>query len=155
MKKPSLFPFINSLAICALCLGIAAFYYWDLTRFPPQPLPPLIAVPAVIDFGDIQGQDVVQGTSSIKNTTKKPVRLLHAVVSCSCSDVKLRQGELLPGETTELSVTWDLRGRTGTTAASLSIVYVLEDDLQQMLTINLRAKIIPSSQTESGILQTD
>jgi len=146
MKKRPLLLFINALSICCLCIGVAAFVYWDLTRFPPPPTLPLIAEPAVINFGDVRENDVVRGTSSIKNTTKKPIRVLHAIISCSCNDVKLKQGELLPGEATELSVNWDLRGRTGTTTASLEIVYVLDNEHQQILPIRLRANVVSSSE---------
>ena len=153
MKKPSLLPFINALSICLLSVSIAAFYYWDLTRFPPlppPPSPPLLAEPAVIDFGDIQEKDVVQGNviqgrATIKNTTDKPIRILHAIISCTCNNVRLRQGELFPGETTELSVDWDLRGRTGVTTASLVIVYVLDNDIQQFLSVGLKANIVSTA----------
>ena len=142
MKKPSLLPMIVASLICGLCLGVVGFHYWEMTRFSPPPQPPLIAEPAVIDFGNVQGQDVVQGTSSINNTTKKPIRILHVVVSCACGNIKLREGELLPGEATELSVDWDLRGRTGNTAASLAIVYVMDEDTQQVLTVKLKANVV-------------
>jgi len=66
------------------------------------------------------------------------------VVSCRCGDVQLRQGELLPGETTELSVSWDLRGRSGETKETLAILYVLDDDEQQFLSVGLRANVISS-----------
>jgi len=145
-KKPSLFPVVNALLVCCLCAGVAAFAYWDLTRFQ-QPLPPLIAEPAVIDFGDIQGIERVRGTTSIKNTTKQSIRILRVIVSCRCGDVNLRIGELLPGETTELSVSWDVRGRTGRTEETLAIAYVLDDGLQQqLLPVRLRANVVANSQ---------
>jgi len=146
MKKPSLLPIIIALSVCGSCIGIAAFFYWDLTRFE-HPLPPLIAEPAVIDFGEIQGQDVVQGMTSVKNTTKNSIRILRVVVSCSCGDVKLRQGELLPGETTELSMVWDVHGRAGMTESSLAVVYVLDNGLQHILPVQLRANIIANPLT--------
>lgn len=58
--------------------------------------------------------------------------------------MKLKQGELLPGETTELLVDWDVRGRTGLTGTSLAIVYVLDNEQQQILTVNLNADITAS-----------
>lgn len=64
MKKASLKPVIIALSICCLCISVAAFAYWDLTRFQQQQ-PPLIVKPAVIDFGKIEAQDSVRGTSSI------------------------------------------------------------------------------------------
>jgi hypothetical protein len=140
MKKASLTPLIIASSICCLCISVAAFAYWDLTRFQHIE-PPLVAEPAVIDFGKIEGQHTVRGTSSIKNTTKKPLRLLHAIVSCTCNDVKLKQGKLLPGETTELQVDWDVRGRNGLTGSSLAIVYVLDNEKQQILTVNLKADV--------------
>ena len=143
MKKKSLLPFVSALSVCCLCLSIAIFVYWDLTRFPTPLLPPLIAEPAVIDFGEIQGQGIVQGKSSIKNTTKQPIRILHTIISCSCNNVRLKQGELLQGEVTELLVDWDLRGRAGNTTVSLAVVYVLEgDDMQQVLPVKLRANVV-------------
>jgi len=141
MNKTSSLPIFVALTVCGLCVPVAAYTYWDLSQPQLSPLPPLVAEPSIIDFGDIQGQNVVRGTSIIKNTTEQPIRILHVIVSCTCNDVTLRQGELLPGKTTELSVDWDIRGRMGNTAASLAIVYVL-DDIQQILPVNLQAHVL-------------
>ena len=121
MKQPSLLSFFACLAVCGHCAAIAVYAYFD-----SPPLPPLLAEPVVIDFGDIQGQYIVHGTSKIKNTTKKPIQIIRVVVSCTCGDVTLKQGEFLPGATTELSAAWNVHGRSGTTSESFAIVYVLD-----------------------------
>jgi hypothetical protein len=41
-----------------------------------------------------------------------------------------------------LSVDWDVRGRSGVTAASLGIVYVMDNDVQQVLPVKLTANVV-------------
>jgi hypothetical protein len=143
MKNLHVLLSLASLTICGICTAVAIYTYLDLPR-----LPPLVAEPAIIDFGDIQGQDIVRGTSKIKNTTSQPIQILHVIVSCTCGTVTLKPGELLPRQSTELSAAWDLHGRSGNTSETLAIIYVL-DGKEQSLAVELRANVVASAETES------
>ncbi len=56
-------------------------------------------------------------------------------------EVNLKAGKLLPGESEELSVFWDTRGRQGDTSTFISVIYVAEDGTQQALHIDLKGRI--------------
>lgn len=142
MKRLKL-PFMICLAVCCLSSVMAIHAFRDLSHSPDFTVP-LIAEPAKIDFGIVR-EDLVRGSTILSNRSNKPLRLLHVLVSCSCSEVQLRQGELMPDETAVLSVALDLRGRRGTTGTSIDVVYVTQDGIQWTLPVTLRAMVEPEN----------
>ncbi len=135
MKKA--LPVYVSLAVCFMAVTVAAYHSWGLFQTPELLPPPLVADPPVIDFGTIE-DEIMHGSTFIKNVSKKPLRILHLLVSCSCSEAKLKAGELMPGQAEKLSVVWDTRGRQGETSTFISVVYVIDGETQQMLHVDLK-----------------
>ncbi len=139
--------------LCVTCFGlsvaIAVYAWYEPTRIsPPPPSSSLVAKPPVIDFGSIR-EGKVSGTSALTNVSKKPLRILHVFVSCSCSDVCLKEGIVPPGGSVELSVTWNTHGRLGKTKTSLSVIYFFDEieQYQQSLTVELRADVDGSTES--------
>ncbi len=141
MKKA--LPFYASLAVCFAAISLATYHCWGLLQTPEASQPPLMAEPPAIEFGMIE-EDIVQGSTLVRNVSKKPLRILHILVSCSCSEATLKAGELMPGQAEKLSVVWDTRGRQDETSTFISVVYVTDKEKQQMLHIDLKGRVMPT-----------
>jgi hypothetical protein len=65
------------------------------------------------DFGDIIRGDKVQTTFKIENVGSKTVKILDTKASCGCTVAIVSNAALEPGQTSEITVTFDSRGRQG------------------------------------------
>ncbi|HIB01009.1 MAG TPA: DUF1573 domain-containing protein [Phycisphaerales bacterium] len=72
----------------------------------------VVATPAELYLGEFSTSEKGSGTVSLKNTSDKPVTLLQAKASCGCTTSDFKSGTVLqPGETTEITVTMNGKGR--------------------------------------------
>ncbi len=62
---------------------------------------------SVIDIGTIKQYHPTQAVFKFKNTGGKPIIITNAKGSCGCTDIDYPKKPILPGETTEIIVTYD------------------------------------------------
>jgi len=86
-------------------------------------------------FADEAG--VVEHIFRVKNPTAKHVRVTEVRHSCSCTEGTIDSTELGPGETTDLHVRVDLRGRQGEFAAQC----IVANDTEEPWVYELRMRI--------------
>lgn len=65
------------------------------------------------NFGKIKAGDVVTTTFKFKNTGDAPLIIQNATASCGCTVPEKPEGPIAPGETGELKVQYDSRGKSG------------------------------------------
>ena len=72
----------------------------------------IVAIPETLDLGKFSTSEKGTGTVSLKNTGDEPVTITRAKASCGCTTSDFKNGTVLqPGESTDISVTMDGKGR--------------------------------------------
>ncbi len=61
----------------------------------------------IIDIGTIKQYNPTQAVFKFKNIGGKPIIITNAKGSCGCTDIDYPKKPILPGETTEIVVTYD------------------------------------------------
>ncbi|MCD6555913.1 MAG: DUF1573 domain-containing protein [Bacteroidales bacterium] len=61
----------------------------------------------IIDIGTIKQYNPTQAIFKFKNIGGKPIIITNAKGSCGCTDIDYPKKPILPGETTEIVVTYD------------------------------------------------
>ncbi|MBC8201407.1 MAG: ankyrin repeat domain-containing protein, partial [Planctomycetes bacterium] len=80
----------------------------------PEPLKSqvIVAIPATLDLGKFSTSEKGTGSVALKNTGDEAVTITRAKASCGCTTSDFKNGTVLqPGESTEISVTMDGKGR--------------------------------------------
>lgn len=72
-------------------------------------------------FGTIWHQDVPQFSLTVANGGMAPLRILRVQASCGCTAAEPGQYELGPGETTEVLVRYDSKGKQGKQTSTVTI----------------------------------
>jgi len=72
----------------------------------------IVATPAELDLGTFSTSETGTGSVSLQNTSDNPVTITRAKASCGCTTSDFKNGTVLqPGESTEISVTMNGKGR--------------------------------------------
>ncbi len=100
------------------------------------------------DFGPIREIDgKVSHTFTATNRSNKPVVILDIVASCGCTVPKFSRKPIMPGEKTEIDVTFDPAGRPGAVEKQMT-VYSAEREAIARLTIRAQVESRPRSVEE-------
>lgn len=92
------------------------------------------------DFGDIKSGDKVQHTFKVTNNGKTPLVLRKVKASCGCTASEPDKTNILPGETANISVTFDSRGRTG--RQNQSVTVYSNDPRKSTMLLRISASIL-------------
>ena len=84
---------------------------------PTDPIPlkdqVIVAIPETLDLGTFSTSEKGTGSVALKNTGDVPVTIARAKASCGCTTSDFKNGTVLqPGDSTEISVTMDGKGRS-------------------------------------------
>ncbi len=74
------------------------------------------------DFGDIYQGDKVEHTFEFKNSGTEPLILSNVIVTCGCTATAWTKKPIMPGETKELTVSFDSTGKVGRQNKVITIV---------------------------------
>lgn len=93
------------------------------------------------DFGDITQDDVVEHIFKFENTGKQPLIISNAKVTCGCTVPSYPKGEAIaPGETGELTVKFNSRGKMGRQNKIIRIVSNIGEERSIRITTNILPK---------------
>jgi hypothetical protein len=87
------------------------FIGFALAQFENEPK--VVILPMAYDFGDIIQDSVVTTYFVIANEGSDTLKITKVSASCGCTAVMPEKNELKPGESTNLKVTFDSKGKTG------------------------------------------
>lgn len=118
-------PIIASLLSVVLCVGAYADLKWDQTTIELHPTP-----------NDKQAI----GHFKYQNTGSTPVRFKSVHASCGCTTAQTQKDEVPPGQTGEITATFNIGDRTGT---QVKTVTVETDDPKNASTVLTLKTIIP------------
>jgi hypothetical protein len=80
------------------------------------------------DLGTIPNSGPVSRTFQVRNTGDGPLEIGGVSTSCGCTTAEIASREIMPGEATDLTVTYDPLTHDGATGEFMRIVYVRSND---------------------------
>lgn len=123
---------IRKLSIIFLLLSTLAF---------PQVMGPKAVVQkAEFDFGNINQNDIVKHSFTITNTGDDILKISDIRASCGCTAATPEKKELKPGESTQLLVTFNSKGRKGPQTKTVNIK--TNDPQNSSLVLKIKGNVI-------------
>ena len=105
----------------------------------------LIFTPDSWDFGTISETDGrVSHTFTGENRSDKPVVILDVVTTCGCTVPDFSKTPILPGEKTQITVTYDPANRPGSFTKEL---WVYSSEKRKIATLTVQGSVIPRQKT--------
>ncbi|OHX67261.1 DUF1573 domain-containing protein [Flammeovirga pacifica] len=98
------------------------------------------------DFGDITEGDVVTHIFKYKNEGEVPLTITNVQVTCGCTAPNWDRKPLAPGETSDLKVTFNSRGKKGKQIKKITILANVEDGMDAVV---IKTKVNPKDQAQT------
>jgi len=103
--------------------------------------PRLVFESRVLEFGRISDTKLVTRSFTYTNTGDEPLTIREVRTSCRCTVPNLRRKTLSPGESGEMEVEFDPRGRWDETSKSLTVIS--NSIFEPVLTLTVHATVDP------------
>lgn len=130
-------------------LFVVLFFFSIATVFP-QLMGPKVGVQQIEhDFGNINQGDVVKHTFVIANNGGDLLKINDVRASCGCTAAKPEKNELKPGESTNINVSFNSKGRKGPQVKTITVT--TNDPEKPSLTLNIKCNVIVSEVKESNL----
>jgi hypothetical protein len=97
------------------------------------------AIDPVYDFGSVYSGTIIKHTYRLKNTGTAPLSINGVRTSCGCTAAKPTQSRLLPGEESDIAVTFDTGAEHG--QATRTITVFTNDPRHPELQLTLRGDV--------------
>ena len=121
------------------------------SELEPENGPIITFTEKMFDFGEITQGDVVEHTFVFENTGNAPMIISNAKGSCGCTVPQYsRETAIAPGETSEMLVRFNSRGKSGTQSKTVTVYSNAQNSPE---VIRIRASITippPVSDQETG-----
>ncbi len=115
-------------------------YFAPMTSEELAAAPRLSLENSVHDFGRVSTEKSVSTKFLLTNSGKKPLNIRKTHSTCGCTVSKLAKTDLEPGETTEIEVTFNAKGRRGNQQKSITIF--TNDPVRPTQRITIKAQVI-------------
>ena len=104
------------------------------------------------DLGDINPAEGKRTeTFFVKNIGKAPLEIFSVSTSCGCTEAEVESQQIMPGQQTKLTVTYDPSVHPGLVGELKRVVYIQSNDpLQEEIELELRGNIL---QVQEGQIQ--
>ncbi len=83
---------------------------------------------AEYDFGTISNEKAVSHVFEVRNVGQGQLEIAGVSTSCGCTVAEVDRRQLAPGETAQLTVTYDPQAHDGATGRFMRVVYIRSDD---------------------------
>ncbi len=80
------------------------------------------------DFGTIPNTEPVSQVFQVRSVGGEKLEITGVSTSCGCTTAEIGSRSLSPGETTDLTVTYDPQAHDGATGEFMRVVYVRSND---------------------------
>jgi hypothetical protein len=98
---------------------------------------------AEFDFGTVPNDKLASQVFQVRNAGRGTLEILGLSTSCGCTTAEIDDHRLAPGETSDLTVTYDPQAHDGATGEFMRIVYIRSDDPDRAeTTLILRVKVV-------------
>lgn len=113
----------------------------------------LVFEPSTWDFGTIAEADGrVSHTFTGENRGDKPLVILDVVTTCGCTAPQFSRQPILPGDKTEITVTYDPTNRPGVFSKELA---VYSSDRRKIATLTVRGQVTPRPKSLEELYPVD
>ena len=130
------------LCLILFCISVSTVF--------PQLLGPKVGVQQLeYDFGNINEGDVVNHSFVISNNGGDLLKILDVRASCGCTAASPEKKELKPGESTNISVSFNSKGRKGPQTKTVTVT--TNDVEKPSLALNIKCNIIVNVVKENKI----
>ena len=129
--------------ISLLFLLLASFGFAQM--FQPE----LVVQNKVHDFGTITSGDVVSHTFVLTNNGGDVLKIENVRASCGCTAAKPEKNELEPGESTNLVVTFNSKGRKGPQKKTVRVT--TNDPVNKEMVLTITATVAAKEDDLSGL----
>ena len=141
---------LNEIKILTPVLFVFVFASFVFAQFEFEPK--AVIRPMAYDFGDIIEDSVVTTIFVITNEGNDLLNITKVWASCGCTAVMPEKNELKPGESTDIKVTFDSKGRSGKQNKTVNIE--TNDPKNSTIKLALTGNVVKKeSQQESGLLK--
>lgn len=114
----------------------------------PQMIGPKVSIQQLThDFGNINENEIVKHTYVISNNGGDLLKILDVRASCGCTAAKPDKSELKPGESTDLVVSFNSKGRKG--PQSKTVTVVTNDPETPNITLSFKCNIVINKTVEN------
>jgi hypothetical protein len=86
--------------------------------------------PYTWDFGKLKHGEVAAHSFTLKNNSKKALKITAVNTSCGCTVSEVKKKVLLPGESTPVEIKFNSKGYSG---AVKQFIYVVTDDIDNLV----------------------
>ena len=84
--------------------------------------PKIVFAEASFDFGDIEQGDIVEHVFKFENTGNQPLILSNVMTTCGCTAPSWPREPIAPGESSEILVKFNSRGKIGIQNKVITVV---------------------------------
>jgi uncharacterized cupredoxin-like copper-binding protein len=121
---------------------VIVYFFYVVTVFP-QLLDPKVGIQQLQhDFGNINQGDVVTHTFVISNNGGDILKILDVKASCGCTAAKPEMNELKPGESTNIVVSFNSKGRKGPQTKTITVT--TNDPEKQNVLLTIKGNVVVS-----------
>ncbi|HMN24323.1 MAG TPA: DUF1573 domain-containing protein [Ignavibacteriaceae bacterium] len=114
----------------------------------PQMLGPKVGVQQLAhDFGDVNEGDIVKHLYVISNNGGDLLKILDVRASCGCTAAKPEKSELKPGESTNVLVSFNSKGRKGPQNKTVTVV-TNDPDMPNVL-LTFKCNVVVNKKVEN------
>lgn len=85
----------------------------------------------IIDLGKIKYREAQEVVFKMKNKSNRPILITNSETSCGCTDAEYPHKPIAPGETVEISVTYEADD-IGTFNKTITLTMNIEDSRQEL-----------------------
>lgn len=121
------------------------FFLFSSLVFAQLMQPKLVLQQSSFDFGDIKQGEIVSHTFVLTNSGGDLLKITNVQASCGCTAASPEKSELAPGESTDLTVKFNSKGRMGKQLKTVKIFTNDPESPEMTLTIN--GNVVTSEQT--------
>ena len=104
---------------------------------PPPGTPPLVASPASINFGIVEPGSKLSTDVTLLNTSSRPVRILKAQPSCTCTTVDMTNVIIPPRATVQMPISMTTNRNPG---KKIARVQLMVEGYNKFFTLNIDAE---------------
>jgi hypothetical protein len=123
---------MRKLIVIFLLLGVTAL---------PQVLGPKVSIQeSNFDFGEVNQNDIVNHSYVLTNTGDDLLKILDVKASCGCTAANPEKNELKPGESTQIKVSFNSKGRKGPQTKTITVK--TNDPNNSVVTFKLTGNVI-------------
>lgn len=98
------------------------------------------------DFGDIYQDDKVEHVFAFENTGTEPLIITNVQTTCGCTAPEWPKEPVLPGQSAEIKVRFDSRGKYG---RQNKVISVISNSVAQVNQVKITTNVLPK-QKEQG-----